>query len=229
LLADQARDLKQAGLRRLNVSLDTVRPASFRKLTRRDALGRVIDGIDAAQEAGFEQIRINSVAMRGFTEDEIEPLVLFCRTRKLTLRFIEFMPFDGEQLWDTGQVLPESAIRARIERAFGPLEPLERHDRSQPATDYRLEDGTVIGLIASVTQPFCGHCNRLRLTADGTVRNCLFSREQWDVRELLRSEAPLSALQEQIVRCIGAKKAGHGTDAPEPLGHSDRAMYQIGG
>ncbi len=229
LLAEQADALRRAGLKRINVSLDTVRRTSFQRLTRRDELDRVVAGIDAARRAGFDSIRINAVAIAGFTEDEIAPLVEFCRSRRLTLRFIEFMPIDGEMLWEAGQVLSEAAIRARIEASFGPLRPLPRTDPSQPATDYALPDGTVIGLIASVTRPFCRHCDRLRLTADGTLRNCLFSQAGWEVRELLRRGASREAIMAQIAACIGAKKAGHGTDDPGPLQRPDRAMYQIGG
>ena len=228
-LARHARALRKAGLDRLNVSLDTVARDAFRQLTRRDALPQVLEGIEAARAAGFEGIRINALAIRGFTEPHIVPLVAYCRTRGLTLRFIEFMPLDGERGWEPSQVLPEHEVRAIIESTFGRLEPLAGGDPHQPATDYRLPDGTVIGFIGTVTRPFCHRCNRLRITADGQVRNCLFARDGTDLRPLLRGGASDAQLAQVLAQCVASKKPGRGQDVPSLLVAPDRAMYEIGG
>ncbi len=228
LLADHAAALKEAGLDRLNVSLDSVRPEVFEQWTRRDVLPRVLEGIDAALHAGFDSIRLNALAIRGLTEEEIGPLIRFARTKRLEVRFIEFMPIDGEGQWDRESVLTGAEIRRRIEADFGRLSERPRTDPAQPARDYVLPDGTRVGLICSVSEPFCETCNRLRLTAEGQLRNCLFSQESWDVRELLRSGADDASLMERMRECIGAKKRGHGTDDPTML-RPDLAMYQIGG
>ncbi len=228
LLADHAVALKEAGLDRLNISLDSVRPEVFGQWTRRDVLPRVLEGIDAAMEAGFDSIRLNALAIRGLTEEEIGPLVRFARSKRLEVRFIEFMPIDGEQRWERASVLTGAEIRRRIEAEFGRLSERSRPDPSQPARDYVLPDGTRIGLICSVSEPFCEACNRLRLTAEGQLRNCLFSTVSWDIRHLLRSGADDASLMEMMRQCIRAKKRGHGTDDPTML-RPDLAMYQIGG
>ncbi len=228
LLAEHAESLQRAGLKRINISLDTVRRDVFAQWTRRDELPRVLEGIAAAKSAGFEQVRLNALAIREMTEDELVPLVEFARAERLELRFIEFMPIDADQLWNGRAVLPGSELRRLIEVEFGPLTPIKRLDPSQPAADYQLEDGTRIGLICSVTEPFCAACNRLRLTAKGQIRNCLFSQESWDVRSLLRSDASDEELCDMMRACVGAKRRGHGSDDPQML-RPDLAMYQIGG
>jgi cyclic pyranopterin phosphate synthase len=145
------------------------------------------------------------------------------------MRFIEYMPLDAENQWDHDQVLTGEEIRRFIEAAIGPLEPAERDDPSQPAVDYRFADsGGQIGFINPVTQPFCGDCNRLRLTAEGQVRNCLFSTVEWDARSLLRSDASDAELVQLVRDCVAAKKPGHGIDSEEFV-RPQRAMYQIGG
>lgn len=187
LLADHVVALKQAGLQRLNISLDGLREETFERISRRQGLSRVLAGIHAAQRVGFKKIRLNAVAIRGITECEIVPLGEFARQHGLELRFIEFMPLDAENNWDDGQVLSGREIRETLEREFGRLVPLDRRDRSQPAMDFRFDDGIgVIGFINPVTQPFCGDCNRLRITAEGKIRNCLFSIDEWDARQLMR-------------------------------------------
>lgn len=229
LLADQADALKQAGLKRLNISLDGLREETFQRISRRSGLDRVLEGIFAAQRIGFEKIRLNAVAIRGITEDEIVPLGEFARRHGLELRFIEFMPLDAENNWCDDQVLSGSEIRDALEHAFGPLLPIERTDMSQPATDYRFEDGIgVIGFINPVTQPFCSDCNRLRITAEGKVRNCLFSIAEWDARQVMRGGGSDEQLVELLRDCILAKKPGHGIDSVDFV-RPDRAMYQIGG
>lgn len=229
LLDAQAVALRRAGLGRLNISLDTLREETFRRIARRDGLDRVLAGIAAARAAGFERIRLNAVAIRGLTEDEIVPLARYARDNQCELRFIEFMPLDAENRWDDSQVLPGDEIRARLEQVFGPLVPAQRDDPSQPAMDFAYADGGgVVGLINPVSQPFCGDCNRLRITAEGQVRNCLFSTVEWDARAVLRGGGDDAQLAELVRDCVRAKKAGHGIDSPEFIKPA-RAMYQIGG
>lgn len=231
LLDEQAWALKAAGLRRINISLDTLREETFRKITRRDGLDRVLAGIDAARRAGFERIRLNAVAIRGLTEEEIVPLVRFAVERGLEMRFIEFMPLDAEAHWQSQQVLTGQEIVRRIADQMGPLRPAPRDDPSQPASDFELVDGSGrVGIIHPVSQPFCGRCNRLRLTAEGKVRNCLFSTVEWDARAILRDGRTdeAEALAELLRAAVGAKKAGHGIDHDDFI-RPERAMYQIGG
>jgi cyclic pyranopterin phosphate synthase len=229
LLADQAEALYQAGLHRLNVSLDTLDEERFQQISRRPGIDRVLAGIHAAMDVGFRTIRLNAIAIRGFTESEIEPLVAFSRQHNLELRFIEYMPLDAQQQWQTTDVLAGDEIRRRVEKSFGKMIPVSGRDASQPATDFRFEDGSAtIGFINSVTQPFCDACNRLRLTAEGQIRNCLFSTAEWDARALLRGNATDDQLRDMLVECVGAKKRGHGIDTPDFV-RPERAMYQIGG
>jgi cyclic pyranopterin phosphate synthase len=229
LLAAQAEALRKAGLKRLNISLDSLSPETFFKISRREGLEQVLAGIFAAQQVGFEKIRLNAVAIRGITEQEIVPLGHFAREHGMEMRFIEFMPLDADGAWDTEQVLSGAAIREVLEREIGPLMPLAVEDPSQPATDYAFADGRGrIGFINPVTQPFCHNCNRLRLTAEGTVRNCLFSTEEWDAREILRGGGSDDDLAALVAASIGAKRAGHGIDSDEFVKPA-RAMYQIGG
>jgi len=229
LLVEQAADLRAAGLDRLNVSLDTMSEATFERISRRTGLQKVLDGIFAARQAGFEKIRLNAVAIRGLSEDDLVPLAEFSRKHDFELRFIEFMPLDADGIWNDSEVLTGQVIREILENTFGPLAPIERDDPSQPAVDYRFVDGRgQIGFINPVSQPFCSDCNRLRLTAEGQVRNCLFSNVEWDVRELLRGEATDDELRRLVRDCVAAKKPAHGigeADFEKPT----RAMYQIGG
>ena len=229
LLADQANELRQAGLNRLNISLDGLREETFQKISRRSGLDQVLAGIDAARSLGFRKIRLNAVAIQGITEPEVVPLARFAREHGLEMRFIEFMPLDAEHNWDDSQVLSGEKIRNMLEEEIAPLVPLPVEDPSQPATDYRFADGVgQIGFINPVTQPFCDTCNRLRITAEGQVRNCLFSTEEWDARELLRSGATDADIVQLVRDCIMAKKPGHGIDR-EDFVRPERAMYQIGG
>ncbi len=205
LLTEQARDLRQAGLQRLNISLQALDREAYRRITRRDDFQRVLSGIFAAREAGFEKIKLNTVAVRGLSDGEILPLARFAREHDFELRFIEFMPLDADQTWDNAQVISGEEIRQLIEEHVGPLEPLDIVDASQPATDYRFVDGLGrIGFINSVTQPFCGDCNRLRLTAEGQVRNCLFAVDEWNARGLLRGGGSDESLAELIRACVAA-------------------------
>ena len=229
LLDEQAAPLRQAGLHRLNISLDTLDAAKFEQMTRRQGLNRVLAGIDAAQQAGFERIRLNALAIRHQAEDEVVPLVEFAMERGLQMRFIEFMPLDADAQWTDNQVLTGERIREIVEQSLGRLEALERSDPSQPAMDYRFVDGGgTVGFINPVSEPFCGNCDRLRLTAEGQMRNCLFSTTEADARKLIRSGASDEEIAQLVRECIAAKKPGHGIDN-ETFLRPQRAMYQIGG
>jgi cyclic pyranopterin phosphate synthase len=189
----------------------------------------VLAGIHAAKRVGFTKIRLNAVAIKGITEPEIVPLTQFARNEGMEMRFIEFMPLDAENNWQHEQVLSGEEIRAAIEDAIGQLEPASRPDPSQPATDFRFADGSgTVGFINPVTQPFCEDCNRLRLTAEGQIRNCLFSTVEWDARAVLRSGGSDEDLTQLIRDCVRAKKPGHGIDSSDFV-RPERAMYQIGG
>lgn len=229
LLAEHAAALHAAGLHRLNISLDAMSEATFRTIARREGLDRVFAGIAAAQRVGFRKLRLNAVAIRGLTEPEIVPLARFAREHRLELRFIEFMPLDAEQRWQQDQVLSGETIRQQIEAEIGALAPADRPDPSQPANDWEYVDGSGrVGFINPVTAPFCQACNRLRLTAEGQLRNCLFSIAEWDARAVLRRGGSDAELSELLRDCVRHKKPGHGIDSPEFL-RPERAMYQIGG
>jgi cyclic pyranopterin phosphate synthase len=229
LLMEQAVPLRRAGLQRLNISLDTLIEDVFRQISRREGLDRVLAGIAAAQDAGFERIRLNAVAIHGLTEQEIVPLARFARDRGLELRFIEYMPLDAEEHWRSEDVLDGATIRRILEAEFGPLVPAGRFHPSQPASDFEYADGGGrIGLIQPVSQPFCDACDRLRLTAEGQVRNCLFSTAEWDARALLRGGASDGELADLVRDCVLAKAPAHGIGTSEFI-RPERAMYQIGG
>ncbi|MDG2013795.1 MAG: GTP 3',8-cyclase MoaA [Pirellulaceae bacterium] len=229
LLERFAAELRAAGLHRINISLDTLDTQQFKEITRRDNLEDVMRGIQAAQEAGFEEIRLNAVAVKGLIESQIIPLTRFCLEHALKLRFIEFMPLNSSGRWSDEDVLTGAKIRNMIEQEMGELMPVQRLDPAQPASDFRLaeHDGS-IGFINSVSEPFCQACNRLRLTADGKIRNCLFSEEEWDLRSLLRTEATDQQIQQAMLECVKNKKAAHGIGSAD-FQKPQRAMYQIGG
>ena len=183
----------------------------------------------AAQEAGFASVRLNAIAIRSLTEVEIVPLARFARARGLELRFIEYMPLDAEQHWQAADVLDGDTIRAMLEAEFGPLLPVAPPHPSQPATDFVYSDGGGrIGLINPVSQPFCGDCDRLRLTAEGQVRNCLFSTKEWDARKLLREGDSDEEIADLVRDCVWAKAPAHGIGSDDFV-RPERAMYQIGG
>ncbi len=229
LLTSQAESLKEAGLDRLNVSLDAMNEEMFERITRRQGVQKVLDGIAAAQQAGFTNIRLNSVAIRNLTESEIVPLAKFARENDLHLRFIEFMPLDADRAWDKDQVLSGQQLREMISRDVAKLVEVNRTDKSQPAVDYVYADGRQrVGFIKSVTEPFCSTCNRLRMTAEGQVRNCLFSTTEWDARQIVRSGGTDADISRLLHECVQAKKASHGMDSPDFV-PPERAMYQIGG
>jgi len=229
LLAEQAERLARAGLARLNVSLDSLDADRFEQLARRPGLDRVLEGLAVARRCGFREIRINAVSIRGLTEAEIVPLARFCRQQAFHLRFIEFMPLDAEDDWAEGSVLTGEEVRQMVAAACGPLEPLPVTDPGQPAVDYSYADGGgLVGFINPVSQPFCDRCDRLRLTADGQFRNCLFSTTEWDARAILRGAGNDEDLARLLTDCVQAKRAGHGI-GDAGFERPARAMYQIGG
>jgi cyclic pyranopterin phosphate synthase len=229
LLAEQAQSLHDAGLRRLNVHVDTLDKERFRRITRRDDLDKVLEGIERARALGFGPIKINAVAMKGLTEPDVVPLVRYGRERGIEVRFIEFMPLDAQGVWDRSRVLLADDIIAIVSREIGPLEEIPDRDPRAPATDYRFADGVgTVGFIASVSRPFCLNCNRLRITADGKLRYCLFAIEETDVKKLLRAGAPDSEIETAIRGAVHDKWIGHEINSarfvPPP-----RPMYSIGG
>jgi cyclic pyranopterin phosphate synthase len=240
LLAEQAQPLYDAGLRRLNVSLDALDPVKFRAVTRRDGYEQVLAGIETARRVGFDPIKINAVSVRGVTESEIVPFGQFARETGCEVRFIEYMPLDADCAWEREKVLFAGEILETLAREIMPLVPcdpsaaaaapenIEEH-RHAPASEYLFADGRGrIGFIPSVSQPFCEQCNRFRLTADGKLRNCLFSLEERDVKSLLRGRAGDEAILAAVRTCIAEKWAGHHINAPDFV-QPERKMFAIGG
>lgn len=228
LLSQYAGALKDAGLHRLNISLDTLSRSKFQRISRRDELPRVLEGIAAARRAGFRQIKLNALAIRGQTEEDIVPLARFARQHGMELRFIEFMPLGADDQWEGGQVLSGGEILNMLSDALGPLEPLYQDESHAPATQYRfLDGGGRVGLINTLSEPFCHRCSRLRLTAEGRVRNCLFSSEEWDARAVMRGGGTDEQLAQLIRQAVCAKKE-RGSQS-DRLARVDRTMHQIGG
>jgi cyclic pyranopterin phosphate synthase len=228
LLADQAQALIDAGLRRINVSLDALDPDRFRELARRDGLDRVLEGIQAAKRAGFSPIKLNAVSIRGVTEFEVVPLARFAREHGLEMRFIEYMPI-GADRWERDKVYFAHEIMEQIGREVGPLVPAEDYDPKAPAMEFRyLDGGGRVGIIASVSRPFCMSCNRIRLTADGKLRNCLFALTEVDVKPLLRGGAADEAIADVIRRNVRDKWEGHEINTARFI-KPQRTMHAIGG
>ena len=229
LLGKYASDLYSAGLRRLNIHLDTLDRARFLQITRRDDLPRVLAGIDEAVRVGFEKIKFNVVAVKGLIEPDIVPMARFCRERGFEPRYIEFMPLDSQALWGRKRVLTADEMIAMISEEIGPLEAVPDADPRAPATEYRYADGGGrVGFIASVSKPFCLNCNRIRLTSDGKLRYCLFAIDETDVKGLLRSNASDEEIAAVIRKNVAEKWLGHEINSvkfvPPP-----RPMYAIGG
>ena len=223
LLAD---DLRRAGLRRVNISCDSLRRDRFAAITRRDALPQVLEGIDTALAAGFDPVKVNVVTMRGVNDDEAVDFAAFGRERGVVVRFIEFMPLDADGAWSMEKVVPAAETVAAVDAVF-PLEPVAHGP--EPATRWRYRDGGgEIGAIASVTKPFCGDCDRVRLTADGQFRTCLFATDELDLRALLRSGATDDELAGALATAVGAKWAGHRIGQVTFV-RPARSMSQIGG
>jgi cyclic pyranopterin phosphate synthase len=229
-LARLAPALVAAGLHRVNVSCDSLRPDRFAHIRRRGQLAPVLASMDAAEAAGLGPVKVNVVPIVGENDDEIESFGQFARNTGRIVRFIEFMPLDGEGAWRRDQVVPADEVLARL-HARWPLEPVPAFgtDRSAPAERYRFTDGGgEIGVIASVTRPFCGTCDRLRLTADGSLRNCLFAHQELSVRDLLRGGGTDQDVARLFRRAVWSKWPGHGINDPTYL-RPDRSMSMIGG
>jgi cyclic pyranopterin phosphate synthase len=228
LLDRMAGPLAAAGLRRLNVSLDSLSRHRFAEITRRDALHRVLAGLaEAERHPALQPIKVNCVAIRGFTEPEVASLAELARRRPYVVRFIEFMPLDAEQAWTTDDVLTAAEVRAIIERRWS-LVPLDA-PASSTARRYRFGDGAgEIGFINPVSEPFCSGCDRIRLTADGRLRTCLFSRREWDLRGPLRAGAGDGDLETLLRDAIAHKELKHRINDPGFVPAS-RSMSQIGG
>jgi cyclic pyranopterin phosphate synthase len=229
LLAQQAEELYDAGLRRINVHLDTLDRERFKKITRRDDFDRVIEGIETAMRLGYGPIKINVVAVKNLIEPDIAPMARFGRERGIEIRYIEFMPLDSQGIWDRGRVLLADDMIATLEREIGPLEEIPDRDPRAPATEYRFADGVGrVGFIASVSRPFCLNCNRLRITADGHLRYCLFAVEETDIRSLIRRNASEEEIAAAIAGSVHDKWLGHEINSARFVA-PPRPMYSIGG
>ena len=227
-LSRTAQALADAGLDRINVSLDTVRRDTFAEITRRDRLHDVIAGLEAAHAAGLDPIKINAVLLRGSNDDQAPELLRWCLEHGYQLRFIEQMPLDAQHRWNREEMITADEIFTRLDAEFD-LAPAAEPRGSAPAELFTVDGGPgTVGVIASVTRPFCGDCDRVRLTADGQVRNCLFAREESDLRAALRSGASDEELADRWIIAMRGKRAGHGIDDPTFL-QPDRPMSAIGG
>ena len=228
LLSERCDRLLAAGLKRVNISLDSLDPVKFEKITRTKTFASVMTGIEVAQNSRLAPVKVNAVLVRGFNDDEVEAFAGFARERGLIMRFIEFMPLDADRHWSREVVVPASEIYSRI-HARWPLVQIP-HEASETARKYRFADGAPgeIGLIAPVTQPFCGHCSRIRLTADGKLRTCLFSKEDHDLRGLLRENSSDDQLALYIRSVVNEKEKGHRINEPGFTPPS-RTMVFIGG
>ncbi|HZU18723.1 MAG TPA: GTP 3',8-cyclase MoaA [Candidatus Dormibacteraeota bacterium] len=228
LLRQKARLLKEAGLKRVNVSLDTLHLDRFRDIARRDAFARTMDGIEAAAEAGLWPIKLNMVVMKGVNDDEVVDFARLARERGFEVRFIEFMPLDGDHIWSNDLVVPSRRIQEQIEDQF-PLVPMPSR-RPGPSVNYRFADGAPggIGFISSVSQAFCTTCNRIRLTAEGGLRTCLFSLRETPLRDLMRGGASDDEIAQVIERAVWLKEEGHLINQ-EGFVRPAKSMSQIGG
>lgn len=231
-LASQAAELHAAGLDRVNVSLDTIDPEVFEELTGRAELERVLEGLQAAASVGFDPVKINAVVIRGVNDAGIEDLAAFAREQHYELRFIEFMPLDAHGHWSEDQVIPAAEILERIAQAF-PLDPHVPAHHTEPAQIYRYADGGgTVGVIPSVTSPFCGSCDRVRITSDGALRACLFALDETDLKSIIRSGASDSEIDELVIAAF--RQAAAGKWEGHRIGQVNftrpaRGMSQIGG
>ena len=227
-LARNAQALADAGLDRVNISLDTIRPDTFHEITRRDRLHDVLAGLYAARDAGLGPVKVNAVLLRGVNDDQASELLRWCVDEGFELRFIEQMPLDAQHAWSRAEMITADEIFARLDTEFT-LTPAAEPRGSAPAELFAVDGGpSTVGVIASVTRPFCGDCDRVRLTADGQVRNCLFAREESDLRTPLRDGASDEEIAERWVRAVTNKLPGHGINDPSFL-QPARPMSAIGG
>jgi GTP 3',8-cyclase len=228
-LGRRAAGLREAGLDRINVSLDTLRPEVFRKLTHRDRLSDVLDGLAGAASAGLTPVKVNAVLMRDLNDDEAPELLRYCVSRGYELRFIEQMPLDAQHGWKRTEMITAAEIFESLSRRFRLSDDTERSRGAAPAETFLVDGGPArVGVIASVTRPFCGTCDRVRLTADGQIRNCLFARSESDLRTLLRSGSSDAEIASRWRAAVAAKLPGHGINDPSFL-QPDRPMSAIGG
>lgn len=226
--AQNARALRQAGLHRVSFSLDSLDRANFKKITGRDGLAEVLTSIALAQELGFHPVKVNAVIIRDLNDHELESLAEFAREKALSLRFIEFMPLDSARAWLKEMVVPCREMLRRLQARFE-LRPLPGENPSATARRWAFADGRgELGIIAPVSEPFCGHCNRLRLTADGKIRTCLFSVTEHDLRPLLRGGASDEQIRERLRAIVWQKEARHHIGEPDFVPPS-RSMSCIGG
>ena len=227
-LAALAPSLAAAGLSRVNISCDSLKPSRFKAIRRRGNLATVLDAMQAAEAAGLTPLKVNVVLLRHQNDDEVLDFAAFARDTGRIVRFIEFMPLDAQGEWGPERLVPGHEVYERI-NAEWPLESVSGPDRVAPAERFRFRDGRgEIGLISTVSQPFCGTCNRLRLTADGSIRNCLFSDDEHDVRDVLRSGGSNAAVENLLRRAVWAKFPGHAINEPDFL-RPHRSMSMIGG
>ncbi|HEY2461920.1 MAG TPA: GTP 3',8-cyclase MoaA [Candidatus Acidoferrum sp.] len=228
LLAERCERLIAAGLRRINISLDSLDQGRFEKITRTKSFATVMRGIDAVQKSALAPAKVNAVLVRGVNDDEVEAFAGFARERGVIMRFIEFMPLDADRLWTRDSFVPAAEVQQRI-HARWPLVQIP-HERSETARKYRFADGAPgeIGLIAPVSQPFCGHCSRIRLTADGKLRTCLFSKDDHDLRVRLRSGDSDAEIAEYIRSAVTEKEESHHINEANFVQPS-RTMVFIGG
>jgi len=228
LLAERCERLIAAGLQRINISLDSLEPGKFERITRTQSYGNVLEGIEVVQKSRLAPAKVNAVLVRGLNDNEVEAFAAFARERGVIMRFIEFMPLDADRHWSRELVVPAAEVFERI-HAQWPLEQIP-HEKSETARKYRFADGAPgqIGLIAPVTQAFCGHCSRIRLTADGKMRTCLFSKEDHDMRGLLRGKAGDEEIVEWVKAMVMEKEEGHEINEPGFVPPS-RTMVFIGG
>ena len=227
-LKEHAQNLKDAGLKRLNVSLDALDPEKFKHVNRRDCLQQVLDGLQEAARVGFKSIKINAVAMRNFSESEIISLIDMGRSEGFEVRFIEFMPLDSDQAWERDKVLFGHEIVDLIREKYE-LIPIDNSLDIGPASEYKFADGKgKIGIITAVSNPFCDHCNRIRMTADGKLRTCLFSTDETDLKQLIRSGASDEKIAEALQQAVLIKEPGHKINL-DSFEQPKRAMHAIGG
>ena len=229
LLPELAGPLYDAGLRRINIHLDTLDPAKFKQIVRRDGFEQVLEGIFACKRLGYAPIKLNAVAVHGLSEDDLVPLARFGREHGIEVRFIEFMPLDADGKWQRDKVLFAADILDTLSQAIAPLVPVPDQDARAPASEFMFSDGVGrIGIIASISRPFCMSCNRIRLTADGKLRNCLFALDELDVKAVLRGGGSDDDIIRLIRRSVNDKWEGNEINTARFVQPS-RPMYAIGG
>jgi GTP 3',8-cyclase len=229
LFGPKAEALRRAGLQRISFSMDSLDPANFKKMTGRDGLEAVLSGVRRARELGFSPVKVNAVVIRGMNDHEIANLARFARDENLSLRFIEFMPLDSSRAWQKELVVPGREILARLRSDFDLIAVDQSSNPAETARRWTFTDGRgEIGIIAPVSEPFCGHCNRLRLTADGKLRTCLFSHGEHDLKPILRGGGADSDLAELLCELVRHKEAGHRIGQPDFI-QPARTMSCIGG